>query len=482
MITQTQLRVIDYLFHKISSEDEMNSNCIDEIIISPLKKNYHFSQNEIEKIISLNEGDKNKLLRLYALAILNTGSVTDDPSVVSHLYENFRISLIATDCGLNLKLHNAPTFAFVDGEIINGIREHLFAIIRDLSFIEQYDSIDTFQTPSSENITNTVFNQLRNAGILSQENGVSLVACWGGHSINNIEYSYSKEVGYQLGLRHVDICTGCGPGAMKAPMKGATIGWAKQRLTQQRLIGLTELGIIAAEPPNAIVKDLITFPNIEKRLEAFVRTAHAIIVFPGGVGTTEEILYLLAILLEDDNRNTPFPFIFTGPKESADYFEMIDSFIGKTLGPKAQTLYKIIISDAVTVSQQIKAGLNDVKDFRNHHSISPIYNWALTINEKSQLPFNPTHQSMANLNLCTKQPASILAQNLCRTFSGIVSGNVKPKGISQIKEKGPFIINGDPTILSAIDELLCAFIQSNRMKLPSNETYQPCYRINLDKA
>ena len=460
----------------------MNSNCIEEIIISPLKESYNFSQNEIKKIISLNAGNKNKRLRNCALAILNTGSVTDDPSIISHLYNNFTITPIATDCGLNIKLNNAPAYAFVDGELITGIREHLFAIIRDIFFIEQLESMDAFKTPTSDDITNTVFNQLRNAGILNQEHGVSLVACWGGHSINDVEYCYSKEVGYQLGLRNFDICTGCGPGAMKGPMKGATIGWAKQRLNKQRLIGLTEVGIIAAEPPNAIVKDLITFPDIEKRLEGFVRTAHGIIVFPGGVGTTEEILYLLAILLENDNLNTPFPFIFTGPTESASYFEMIDSFIGKTLGPKAQSLYQIIISDAVAVSQQIKTGLTEVKDFRARNCISPIYNWALTINEKAQLPFAPTHQSMASLDLCTEQPTHILAQNLCHTFSGIVSGNVKPKGINQVQEKGPFIINGDPTILTAIDELLNAFIQSNRMKLPSNETYQPCYRINLETA
>ena len=35
------------------------------------------------------------------------------------------------------------------------------------------------------------------------------------------EYEYTKLVGYELGLRGLDICTGCGPGAMKGPMKGA---------------------------------------------------------------------------------------------------------------------------------------------------------------------------------------------------------------------------------------------------------------------
>ena len=58
-------------------------------------------------------------------------------------------------------------------------------------------------------------------------------------------------------------------------------------------------------------------PDIEKRLEAFVRLGHGIIVFPGGVGTAEEILYLLGILLDPENADLPFPLILTGPRESA---------------------------------------------------------------------------------------------------------------------------------------------------------------------
>ena len=51
------------------------------------------------------------------------------------------------------------------------------------------------------------------------------------------------------GLRGLDVCTGCGPGAMKGPMKGATIGHSKQRIVNGRYLGITEPGIIAAEPP-----------------------------------------------------------------------------------------------------------------------------------------------------------------------------------------------------------------------------------------
>ena len=79
-------------------------------------------------------------------------------------------------------------------------------------------------------------------------------------------------------------------------MKGATIGHAKQRIRGGRYVGITEPGIIASESPNPIVNSLVIMPDMEKRLEAFVRLGHGIIVFPGGVGTAEEILYLLGVL------------------------------------------------------------------------------------------------------------------------------------------------------------------------------------------
>ena len=94
---------------------------------------------------------------------------------------------------------------------------------------------------------------------------------------------------------------------MKGPMKGATIGHAKQRIGKGRYLGITEPGIIASEPPNPIVNDLVIMPDIEKRLEAFVRVGHGIVIFPGGAGTMEELLYLLGILMHPENRDHIFP-------------------------------------------------------------------------------------------------------------------------------------------------------------------------------
>jgi hypothetical protein len=53
---------------------------------------------------------------------------------------------------------------------------------------------------TSAGITNAVFGLLRNARIL-QARDPNLVVCWGGHSISRDEYLYTKQVGYELGLR-----------------------------------------------------------------------------------------------------------------------------------------------------------------------------------------------------------------------------------------------------------------------------------------
>lgn len=136
-----------------------------------------------------------------------------------------------------------------------------------------------FNLTNSSHVTNLIFDILRNAKALVPGKDPDLVVCWGGHSINPVEYQYTREVGHELGLRELNICTGCGPGAMEGPMKGAAIGHSKQRVKDSRFLGLTEPSIIAAEPPNPIVNELVIMPDIEKRLEAFVRIGHGIIIF-----------------------------------------------------------------------------------------------------------------------------------------------------------------------------------------------------------
>ena len=434
------------------------------------------SQREVNSLLDTSARGLYKLFRNCALAVLNSGSHTDDAREIFDNYRDFGINLMQRNQGIKLRLENAPATAFVDGRMIQGIREHLFAVLRDIIYTHNEILGDpTIDLEQSEHITSAVFHILRNARVLRPSVEPNIVVCWGGHSIGRGEYDYSKEVGYEFGLRGLDVCTGCGPGAMKGPMKGANIGHAKQRISNGRYLGISEPGIVAAEPPNPIVNELVILPDIEKRLEAFVRVGHGVVVLPGGVGTTEELLYLLGILMHPQNAGHPFPVIMTGPVESADYFEAVDRFIGETLGEEAQGRYRIVIDDPVAVARSMRKAMDEVRDFRREGKDAYYFNWQLHIEKDFQEPFVPTHEAMAGLSLHADQPAHRLAANLRRAFSGIVAGNVKQDGIQAVERHGPFEIRAEPRMASAMDDLLQRFVQQRRMKLQGE--YTPCYTL-----
>ena len=419
--------------------------------VSPKGSLETLSQREVQQLSAAGSGSTYRLFRQCALAILNTGAHVDNAKTILEAYEDFDVYIHQQDRGVRLELVNAPADAFVDGQMIASTREMLFSALRDIVYTESELESQRIDLSSSEGITDYVFHLLRNARTLRPAVEPKMVVCWGGHSISTEEYKYTKKVGHELGLRSLDICTGCGPGVMKGPMKGATIAHAKQRILEGRYLGLTEPGIIAAEAPNPIVNELVILPDIEKRLEAFVRVGHGIIIFPGGAGTAEEFLYLLGILMHPANKELPFPVILTGPTSAKAYLQQLHEFVGATLG--------------------------DVEGFRRERNDAFHFNWLLRIEESFQRPFDPTHENMASLQLSRDLPPHELAANLRRAFSGIVAGNVKDKGIRRIEQHGPYEIHGDAAVMQPLDRLLQAFVSQHRMKLPGGADYVPCYRV-----
>jgi len=438
------------------------------------------SQLEVDMLKRTASSDLYQLFRNCSLAVLNSGSLTDNSQQLLSQFADFDINVLRRERGVKLELINPPENAFVDGQIIRSLQANLFAVLRDILFVTgQLNHSARFREPNPKDsayITNMVFSILRNARALHVGELPNTVVCWGGHSVNPVEYQYCRDVGTQLGLRELNICTGCGPGVMEAPMKGAAVGHAQQRYREGRFIGMTEPSIIAAEPPNPLVNELIIMPDIEKRLEAFVRIAHGIIIFPGGVGTAEELLYLLGIMMHPHNQQQVLPLILTGPKESEDYFRVLDDFIINTLGEAATRHYRIIIDDAHAVAKTMKQAMPAVKEYRRQTGDAYSFNWSLRIEPELQLPFQPTHANMSALNLNQDQPKEKLAADLRRMFSGIVAGNVKDIGIREIRAHGPFKIHGDADIMHRMDEMLQGFVAQHRMKLPGS-AYVPCYEI-----
>ena len=451
---------------------------IPSAIINPLKSLNLLSREEVEGL-STTRGDLFALFRNCALAILNTDSNKDDAAEIYADYSDFDIRLVPQSRGLRLEVLNAPAQAFVDGRMIRGIQEHLFSALRDIVYTDFKITAPQTRPLTPEETTNTVFRILRNAQIVRPDVAPRLVVCWGGHSIPREEYDYSKQVGYELGLRELDIVTGCGIGAMKGPMKGAAVGHAKQQFKDGRYIGVSEPGIIASESPNAIVNELVIMPDIEKRLEAFVRLAHAVIVFPGGVGTVEEILYLMSILMHPDNRDT-IPVVFAGPESCRDYFAELETFLEECLGSGVREHYRLIVGAPESVGRAVSEAIEETHARRRENRQAYYFNWDLRVDETLQLPFLPTHENMAALRLHRELPAHALASELRRAFSGLVAGNVKAFGIEQVRARGPYRLQGEPDLLSSMDRLLHVMVREQRMKLGEGiGEYRPCYEIAL---
>lgn len=449
---------------------------ISHAIVNPLKSLNLLSRADIEGLTS-SRGDLFALFRHCALAILNTDSDKDDAAEIYADYSDFDIRLIPQPRGLRLELFNAPSQSFVDGRMIRGIQEHLFSALRDIVYTDFKITAAQTRPWTSAQTTNTVFRILRNAGIVRPNESPKMVVCWGGHSIPREEYDYAKHVGYELGLRGLDIVTGCGIGAMKGPMKGAAVGHAKQQINDGRYIGISEPGIIASESPNAIVNELVIMPDIEKRLEAFVRLAHAIIIFPGGVGTVEEILYLLSIMMHPDNSEA-LPLVFAGPESCRVYFQELERFLVDCLGEGVRQYYCVIVGSPEETGRIIRTDIEEVHARRRHSQQAYYFNWELQISPELQEPFVPTHDKMAALQLRAGAPGHKLASELRCAFSGLVAGNVKAFGIEQVRAHGPYKLSGDKKLLSSMDRLLQMLVREQRMKLGEGERdYQPCYQL-----
>jgi len=446
-----------------------------EVTVRPRRTLEFLSQHEIELMRSALKGEFKHLFHRCALAVLNIDSHIIGTTELLDSYPGFHIDIDSHVSGIELVIKNAPMDAFVDEEeIIEGLREHLFAVLRDLYNTTAFPSNSAWD---GGRLTDYVFQFLRRAGAFRNEARQELVVCWGGHSIGGEEYDYTKHVGYQLGLRGMNICTGCGAGAMKGPMKGATIAHAKQRRYQRKYIGISEPGIIASESPNAIVNELIVMPDIEKRLEAFVRLAHGIVTFPGGVGTAEEILYLMSIYLDERN-DLRLPWVWTAPASSgASYFQQMEDFLCGALGENVKQHYQIIIDDGEEVARQVTQGVHQAVEYRRHIRDDSFYfNWSLKIDPGLQRPFHVTHESMAELQLSRDIPKHQLAMNLRRALSGIVTGNVKEEGIRAVAERGPYKIYGEKEIMEPLGELLKSFARDGRMKIDA-QRYEPSYEL-----
>ena len=75
------------------------------------------------------------LFRECALAILNTGNEKDDVNQILTEFADFEIEVVPESRGPKIAVKNAPAEAFVDGNMIRGVQDHLFSVLRDIVYV-----------------------------------------------------------------------------------------------------------------------------------------------------------------------------------------------------------------------------------------------------------------------------------------------------------------------------------------------------------
>ena len=193
------------------------------------------------------------------------------------------------------------------------LKEHLFAVLR---------ASCTRRTRSSRASTSTTRRALpRHLCICARPRRSSTRAgptSWSAGAATSTpargRTNRTKQVGYELGLRELSVCTGCGPGR-----EGADEG-CDHRPFQQRIrmvdIGTHRAGIIAAEPPNPIVPagDHAGHREAPRGVRPALPSASS--CSPGGAGMAEEIPPPPWIPPIPASATKPLPLVFTGPRES----------------------------------------------------------------------------------------------------------------------------------------------------------------------
>lgn len=129
--------------------------------------------------------------------------------------------------------------------------------------------------------------------------------------VGHPDYELARVVGERFARAGFAVITGGGPGIMEAANRGARDG-------EGLSVGCT-IELPAEQAPNPYLDLTIDFRSFFVRKTMFIRYAEAFVVFPGGVGTLDELFEAATLVLTGKIRR--FPIILVG---SARWKPMID--------------------------------------------------------------------------------------------------------------------------------------------------------------
>src|SRR3989338_1290613 len=155
-------------------------------------------------------------------------------------------------------------------------------------------------------------------------------------------YKLAEETTHLLSKNGYSIITGAGPGIMEAGNKGAKKAGGES-------IGLNIL-IPTMQKPNRYVTRLLEFKYFFCRKVMFAKYSKAFVVFPGGLGTLDELFE--ALTLVQTKKVDPFPVILVGREYWKGLIKWIHNTLikGKTIEKEDLTLMMVVDTSSEVLS------------------------------------------------------------------------------------------------------------------------------------
>jgi uncharacterized protein (TIGR00730 family) len=175
---------------------------------------------------------------------------------------------------------------------------------------------------------------------------------------DNKYYQQAEEIGYLLTQKGYGVITGGGPGIMEAANKGANRGGGKS-------VGLN-IELPFEQSANHYIDNdkLINFDYFFVRKVMFVKYAQGFIVFPGGVGTLDELFE--AITLIQTHKIGKFPIVLVGKT----YWDGLIDWIKVVLLDKEENISKKDLK-LINIVDKPSEAVEIIERFYNKYTLKP---------------------------------------------------------------------------------------------------------------
>ncbi len=210
-------------------------------------------------------------------------------------------------------------------------------------------------------LMNTTLKEMRfTAKVFSPYRSIKKVSVFGSARLqpDHPLYAMARGLGRELAAAGFMVITGGGPGVMQAVNEGAG---------PEHSFGVN-IRLPFEQQPNPIIRNhprLVNYKYFFNRKVAFLKEAHAVVLFPGGFGTLDEGMETLTLL--QTGKRDPIPLIMI-ERPGDQYWEKWIDFLREEL-LEQQMIHSddLLLFERVTT---VDAAVRQIKHFyRRYHSL-----------------------------------------------------------------------------------------------------------------